>query len=180
MITAQTLWFTGLSGSGKSTLATASASYFRAHGLACEIVDGDVLRATVCADLGFSREDRAENIRRAAVLCRDLNERGIIAIGALISPYRDDRDRAREIVGATFREIWVATPIAECERRDPKGLYRKARAGEIPSFTGITAPYERPLNPDLVVHAYNAPISECVASIAMRFDLSGASHKAAA
>ncbi|CAM2155895.1 Adenylyl-sulfate kinase [Pararobbsia alpina] len=180
MITAQTLWFTGLSGSGKSTLASASATFFRAHGLACEIVDGDVLRDTVCADLGFSREDRRENIRRAAVLCRDLNERGIVAIAALISPYREDREMACEIVGAPFKEIWVATPIAECERRDPKGLYRKARAGDIPSFTGISAPYERPLNPDLVVHAYNAPISECVATIDIRFGLSSLAHRVAA
>ena len=179
MITAQTLWFTGLSGSGKSTLATASASFFSAHGHACKVVDGDVLRAGLCADLGFSREDRRENIRRAASLCREINERGIMAIAALISPYREDRDLAREIIGEGFCEIWVATPLAVCEQRDPKGLYRKARTGDLPSFTGISAPYERPVRPDLVIHAYHSPISECVASIDSHLGISRLSHEAA-
>lgn len=144
------LWFTGLSGAGKSTIAALVDRRLTASGRHSYILDGDNLRFGLCKDLGFSPEDRAENIRRIGEVARLFVDAGLIVLCAAISPYRRDRAQARALVGAgRFIEIFVDTELAECERRDPKGLYRKARAGEITGFSGIDAPYERPEAPEL-------------------------------
>ena len=162
-----TVWLTGLSGAGKSTLAKALASALRQKGQPCHIVDGDELRSGLCSDLGFGREDRAENIRRAAEVCRILNASEVVAIAALISPYQSDREMARRIVGpASFHEVWLSTPLAVCEQRDPKGLYLKARRGEIARFTGVSDPYEVPQAPSLVLDTGSVSLQECVARLA--------------
>ncbi len=142
-----TLWFTGLSGSGKSTLAAALEAALLAGGRSAYLLDGDNLRHGLNGNLGFSPEDRAENVRRTAHAAALLAEAGVVAIASLVSPYRADRDAARQVHadrGLPFAEVWVATPLEECERRDRKGLYAKARRGEIPEFTGISSPYEEP------------------------------------
>lgn len=150
MTTAPTLWLTGLSGSGKSTLAVATAARLQARGIAHTVLDGDVLRTGLCRDLGFSDADRRENIRRVAEVASLMNRAGMTVICALISPSRADREMARGIVGSErFVEVHVATPLAACEARDPKGLYKRARAGLIPLFTGIDSAYEEPLQPEL-------------------------------
>ncbi|BAK75710.1 adenylylsulfate kinase protein [Pseudogulbenkiania sp. NH8B] len=160
-----TFWLTGLSAAGKTTLAHALADSLAAAGLACQILDGDVVRQELCRDLGFSREDRCENVRRVAQQCRKINEAGTWAIVALISPYRADRARARQIVGESkFFEVHLATPLSVCEARDPKGLYRKARTGDIANMTGIDDPYEVPLNPELRLDTGTQPLAECVAA----------------
>ena len=146
------LWFTGLSGSGKSTIADAVSQRLTDSGRIVSVLDGDNLRTGLNSDLGFTETDRVENIRRTAEVAKLLAETGIVVAVSLISPYRQDRERARDIIGHDrFAEIHVATPLAICEERDPKGLYKKARSGEIPNFTGIDAPYEKPAHPDLVV-----------------------------
>jgi bifunctional enzyme CysN/CysC len=148
-----TLWLTGLSGSGKSTIAYALEKKLIEKGHACYVLDGDNVRHGLNRDLGFSPEERTENIRRIAEVARLFNEAGIIVITAFISPYRQDREKAREIVGKErFIEILVEAPIDICEKRDPKGLYEKARQGQIPEFTGVNAPYEAPENPELHLH----------------------------
>lgn len=147
---AATIWLTGLSGSGKSTLAFELERRLLDLGHVAYVLDGDNVRHGLSRDLGFSPEHRAENIRRIAEVARLFNDAGIVLITAFISPYREDRDMAREIVGAErFVETHLAADIAVCEARDPKGLYRKARAGELPGFTGISVPYEHPLSPEL-------------------------------
>jgi len=149
-----TVWLTGLSGSGKSTVAVALERLLVAAGRPAYRLDGDNLRHGLNADLGFSTADRDENVRRAGEVARLLADAGVVAIVPLISPYRDGRDRVRaahEETGVAFMEVFVDTPIEECERRDPKGLYAKARAGEITGFTGIDDPYEPPLSPDVVL-----------------------------
>lgn len=144
------LWFTGLSGAGKSTIAALVDRQLHAAGRHSYILDGDNLRFGLCKDLGFSPEDRAENIRRIGEVARLFVDAGLIVLCAAISPYRRDRAQARALVGdGRFVEIFVDTALSECERRDPKGLYRKARAGEITGFSGIDAPYERPEAPEL-------------------------------
>ncbi|HEY0137740.1 MAG TPA: adenylyl-sulfate kinase [Nannocystis sp.] len=144
------LWFTGLSGAGKSTVAAIVDHRLQQAGRHSFILDGDNLRHGLCKDLGFAPEDRAENIRRLGEVARLFVEAGLIVLCAAISPYRRDRDQARALVGdGRFIEIFVDTDLAECERRDPKGLYRKARRGEITGFSGIDAPYERPEAPEL-------------------------------
>nr|WP_315234748.1 adenylyl-sulfate kinase [uncultured Albidiferax sp.] len=158
-----TLWLTGLSASGKSSLAEALAESLEADDVLCRVLDGDAVRQQLSRDLGFSRKDRRENIRRVANLCQQLNDAGTLAIAALISPYRDDRNLARETVGAArFIEVYLATPLSVCEARDPKGLYRRARSGGIASFTGISDPYEAPLSPDLSFNTAVQPLTECV------------------
>lgn len=143
-----TIWFTGLSGSGKSTLALALEQRFLAEGLSCYVLDGDKVRQGLNRDLGFSTVDRSENIRRVAEVSRLMNDAGLIVIAAFISPYRSDREMAREIIGKErFFEIHLSTPIETCEQRDVKSLYNKARAGKIKDFTGVSAPYESPLKP---------------------------------
>lgn len=170
-----TYWFTGLSGAGKSTVAQALHSSLQERGIASHIVDGDELRTGLCSDLGFSRADRRENIRRAAEVCRQLNQAGVVAIAALISPYREDRALAASIIGqASFAEIWFATPLPVCERRDPKGLYRRARAGLIPTFTGISDPYEAPAAPRLQLNTAHTPLPDCVTRLEALLGLSPA------
>ena len=144
------LWFTGLSGAGKSTIAALVDARLVQRGRHSYILDGDNLRFGLCNDLGFSPEDRAENARRLAEVAALFVDAGLIVLVAAISPYRRDRDHARaRLPAGRFLEVFVDTDLAECERRDPKGLYRRARAGEITGFSGIDAPYERPEAPEL-------------------------------
>lgn len=144
------VWFTGLSGSGKSTIAIALERELHKRGLLCRILDGDNIRVGINNNLGFSPEDRIENIRRIAEVGKLFVDTGIITIAAFISPNNDLREMAALIVGKeNFLEVYVSTPIEECERRDVKGLYAKARKGDIKEFTGVSAPFEEPLNPDL-------------------------------
>ncbi|ANH76266.1 adenylylsulfate kinase [Ralstonia insidiosa] len=160
-----TLWLTGLSGAGKTTLALALAESLTAQGVPCRVLDGDVVRKQLCPDLGFSREDRSENVRRVAQWCAQINNTGTWAIAALISPYRKDRDSARQIVGASrFFEVHVATPLSVCEARDPKGLYKRARAGAITNFTGISDAYEPPQAPALSFDTGCESTASCVAA----------------
>jgi len=147
-----TIWLTGLSGSGKSTIAAALEQQLVARGIPAYMLDGDNLRHGLNGDLGFSEGDRTENVRRAGEVARLFADAGMVAIVPLISPYVADRERVRARHAETdirFIEVFVDTPIEECERRDPKGLYAKARAGELPNFTGIDDPYEAPRDPEL-------------------------------
>ena len=149
-----TVWFTGLSGSGKSTIAHELERLLVSSGQPAYVLDGDNLRHGINADLGFTASDRDENVRRVAEVARLFADAGVVALVPLISPYRHARERARqahEIAGLRFVEVFVDTPIEICEARDPKGLYRKARAGEISGFTGIDDPYEPPVRPELVL-----------------------------
>jgi adenylylsulfate kinase len=161
------LWFTGLSGSGKSTLANALDHRLHDLGLNSYVLDGDNVRHGLNGDLGFSPEDRAENIRRIGEVAKLFADSGTFALTAFISPYRADRDRIRETAARTddFVEIFVYAPLDVCEERDPKGLYKKARAGEIPEFTGISAPYEEPAAADLTVDTAVHSVDECVEQV---------------
>lgn len=146
------IWLTGLSGSGKSTIANELAIKLQEEGRLAYILDGDNVRMGLNKDLGFSDDDRKENIRRIAEVAKLLSDAGVIVITAFISPFREEREKAKEIVGRdNFIEVYVRTSLETCENRDPKGLYKKARAGEIPMFTGIDSPYEEPLNYDIMV-----------------------------
>ena len=168
-----TVWLTGLSGSGKSTIAVALEAQLLAAGTAAYMLDGDNLRHGLNGDLGFSAEDRAENVRRAGEVAQLFADAGIVAVVPLISPYRADRDRVRErheAAGLRFLEVFVDTPIEVCEQRDPKGLYAKARAGEITGFTGVDDPYEAPLAPDLRLdgsHTAEAAATEIAAKLVL-------------
>jgi bifunctional enzyme CysN/CysC len=149
-----TVWFTGLSGSGKSTVAVEVERLLLEAGRAAYLLDGDNLRHGLNGDLGFTEADRHENVRRASEVARLFADAGVVALVPLISPYRSGRDQARaihEAAGLRFVEVFVDTPIEECERRDPKGLYAKARAGELRGFTGIDDPYEAPTAPEVVL-----------------------------
>ena len=160
------LWLTGLSGSGKSTIASALEEALVRQGHLAYILDGDNLRHGLNKDLGFSSEDRQENIRRVGEVAALFAHAGVITITAFISPYRSGRDTARRIAGdGRFLEIYLDTPLTECEKRDPKGLYRKARQGEISDFTGIDAPYEAPQNPELVLKTHKANPVQCAQQI---------------
>ncbi len=143
-----TVWFTGLSGSGKSTLSLAVSEYLAANGYRVQLLDGDEVRLYLSRDLGFSKQDRDENIRRIGYVAELLTKNGVITLVSAISPYRDARDAVRARI-PNFLEIYVNAPVEECERRDVKGLYKRARAGEIKVFTGISDPYEHPLHPEL-------------------------------
>ncbi|MEZ5406356.1 MAG: adenylyl-sulfate kinase [Verrucomicrobiia bacterium] len=157
------IWLTGLSGSGKSTLAVALENSLHRRGMASYILDGDNLRHGLCSDLGFSAEDRAENIRRAGELAKMMAEAGLIVVTSLISPFAKDRQRVREIChagGIVFAEVYVNAPIEVCEQRDPRQLYKKARAGEIKGFTGIDSPYEAPQKPDLEIKTGQISVQE--------------------
>lgn len=146
------LWFTGLSGSGKSTIANALEVALLERGAFSYLLDGDNVRHGLCKDLGFSDQDRVENIRRIGEVSKLFVDAGLIVLTAFISPFRADRDMVRALVGeGQFIEIHVDTDLSVCEKRDPKGLYKKARAGQIPNFTGIDSPYEAPLQPELVL-----------------------------
>ena len=159
------LWFTGLSGSGKSTIAIAVEQALAATGRLVYRLDGDNLRHGLNRDLGFSPEDRKENIRRVAEVAALLADAGVITLVSFISPYRDLRDFARQRVGDHFFEVYVKASLDTCRKRDPKGLYRKADAGEIKLFTGVSAPYEEPLNPDLVLDTDSGSIADAVKQI---------------
>ena len=159
------LWLTGLSGAGKSTLAMEVEQELFRKGYHAYVLDGDNVRGGLNANLGFSPEDRAENIRRVGEVAALFADAGMVCITAFISPYRSDRDRARESAKSTFHEIYIGADLATCEQRDPKGLYRRARAGEIADFTGISAPYEAPLAPELTVDTSKQSIDDCVAEI---------------
>ena len=160
-----TVWFTGLSGSGKSTLAFALEEALLERGVAAYVLDGDNVRFGLNRDLGFSPEDRTENIRRIGEVCRLFQDAGIVVLTAFISPYIADRDQVRAIhPEGTFIEVYVDTPLDVCEARDPKGLYVKARAGEIPDFSGISAPYEPPPSPEITIHT-SQPLDDCIAQL---------------
>ncbi len=175
------LWFTGLSGSGKSTLAMAVEQHLFNKGYHVYVLDGDNVRGGLNANLGFSPEDRAENIRRVGEVAALFADSGVICISAFISPYRADRDRARAAAKSNFHEVFIKAGLDACERRDPKGLYRKARAGKIADFTGISAPYEPPSRAELVVDTETATIDESVRQIVdyveRNFVLSGNTRK---
>jgi len=160
------LWFTGLSASGKSTLSRLVEKELFARGCNTYILDGDNIRHGLNTDLGFSPSDRVENIRRIGEVANLMMDAGVICLTAFISPYRTDRRRCRDIApDGSFIEVFCRCSLAECERRDPKGLYRKARAGEIPQFTGISAPYEEPEDPEIVVQTDGFSPEECVLQI---------------
>ena len=160
------VWLTGLSGAGKSTLANAVEKVLLAKGMHCYVLDGDNLRHGLNRDLGYSDADRAENIRRVGEVAKLMTDAGLIVLVALISPFRADRRRARELFDpGEFIEVHVSTPLEVCEQRDPKGLYRKARAGDLPDFTGISSPYEAPEAPQLELDTAHLPLRDCVARI---------------
>lgn len=152
------LWLTGLSASGKSTLSMALELVLSRLGYSCYVLDGDNVRKGLNANLGFSAQDRTENIRRVAEAAALFADAGLICISAFISPYRIDRASARSSIGQAFHEIHVAADLASCEARDPKGLYKKARSGELSDFTGVSAPYEPPENPELRINTGNESI----------------------
>jgi len=159
------LWFTGLSGSGKSTLAHAVEEKLYQMGYHTFVLDGDNVRHGLCGDLGFSAQARVENIRRVSELAKLFVEAGVIVLTAFISPFHTDRNKARELVGQDFVEIYCKCPINVCEERDVKGLYRRARIGEIKEFTGISSPYEEPQQPDLSVITSDRTVEECAEQI---------------
>lgn len=162
------LWFTGLSGSGKSTLAHAVEEKLHEMGCRTFVLDGDNVRHGLCGDLGFSEEDRQENIRRIGEMAKLFIEAGVIALTAFISPFRADRERVRNLVPhGDFFEIYCRCSLDVCESRDVKGLYRRARAGEIRDFTGISSPYEEPVNPELIVDTGSTPLEACVDQVVL-------------
>lgn len=160
------VWFTGLSGSGKSTLANKLEEQLFAQGIHSYVLDGDNIRQGINRDLNFTEEDRTENLRRIAEIAKLFVDAGIVTIAAFIAPLAAEREKIRSIVGAdNFVEIYVSTPIEECEKRDVKGLYKRARLGEIPHFTGISSPYEAPKNPDLEIDTSKIEVEEAIVSI---------------
>jgi bifunctional enzyme CysN/CysC len=163
-----TVWFTGLSGSGKSTIAVEVEKALVVIGVPSYLLDGDNLRHGLNADLGFTAEDRTENVRRVAEVARLLADAGLVALAPLISPYAAGRARARRLhedAGLPFVEVWVSTPLEECERRDTKGLYARARRGEITEMTGIDDPYEPPESPDLELPAHELSVEDATARV---------------
>ncbi|MFZ6689839.1 adenylyl-sulfate kinase [Undibacterium sp. SXout11W] len=174
MHTPKTIWFTGLPGSGKSTLARATARKLTELDIASTILDGDIVRQGLCKDLGFSAEDRHENLRRIAEVAALMNQAGLTVLVATISPLQKDRDMACAIVGReNWIDVFVATSVEVCERRDPKGMYARARRGEIVDFTGVSSPYEAPLEPSLIIDTDLMSVEDAVDPIlsvlALRF-----------
>jgi adenylylsulfate kinase len=160
------LWFTGLSGSGKSTLANLVEIELHKQGISTYVLDGDNIRQGINKDLSFAPQDRSENIRRIAEISNLMLDAGVLTLAAFVSPYIKDRDAIKQIVGpANFIEIYVNTSLKECERRDVKGLYKKARAGEIKNMTGISAPYQVPIHPDIEIITDGKPIEKSVKTI---------------
>jgi adenylyl-sulfate kinase len=159
------LWLTGLSGAGKSTLAMALHEALSARGLPCHVLDGDALRTGLNRDLGFSEADRDENVRRVGAVAALFADAGLLAIVALISPYAAARQVARVAAAGRFHEVYVKASVEACAARDPKGLYRKARSGELARFTGISAPYEPPLAPELTIDTERHALSDCLAQL---------------
>jgi adenylyl-sulfate kinase len=167
------IWLTGLSGAGKSTLAEGLAKMLRSEGVNPLLIDGDGLREELCRDLGFSSADRMENIRRAGAIALLASRSGIVSICSLISPLRIERDAIRSLCQQrkiAFIEVFVSTPLKSCEARDPKGLYKKARAGLIPQFTGIDSPYEPPTNPELVIPTELLTVQEALDLLKTKVD----------
>jgi len=163
------LWFTGLSASGKSTVADAVAEKLIKRGLKIERLDGDIVRKSLTKDLGFSKEDRDENIQRVSFVAKLLSRNGVGVIASFISPYREVRKRIREET-TNFVEVFVKCPLEVCEKRDPKGMYKKARAGEIKNFTGIDDPYEEPENPELVLNTDKETVEESVEKVITKLE----------
>ncbi|MCI7081918.1 MAG: adenylyl-sulfate kinase [Bacteroidaceae bacterium] len=160
------IWFTGLSGSGKSTVAMGVERELHAQGILCRILDGDNVRAGINNNLGFSAEDRIENIRRIAEIGKLFVQTGVVTLACFVSPTNDIRQMAREIVGEEdFLEVYISTPIEECERRDVKGLYARARKGEVKNFTGISAPFEAPVSADIDIDTSKIPLEESVRTL---------------
>ncbi|TLY06321.1 MAG: adenylyl-sulfate kinase [Thaumarchaeota archaeon] len=161
------IWLTGLSASGKTTIALQLATKLRQHDFKVELLDGDAIRNELSADLGFSRQDRREQIRRVVYLCKLLSKNGITCIVSVISPYMDLRNLAREEIRkvSPFIEVFVKCSLESCIKRDPKGLYKKALSGEISNFTGLQDPYEEPLSPDVMVNTDSETVEECVDKI---------------
>jgi len=160
------VWLTGLSGSGKSTTARAVAAELESWSQPVKVLDGDELRARISHDLGFSKRDRDTHVLRVAALAKDVVDHGAVAVCALVSPYREARQRARDLIcSERFLEVFVDAPIAVCEARDPKGLYARARRGELRAFTGVDDPYEPPLFPDLVLATASWPVHESVRAV---------------
>jgi adenylylsulfate kinase len=160
------LWFTGLSGSGKSTIANAVAKALFDKNIRNYVLDGDNVRFGLNKNLGFSAEDRTENIRRIGEVSKLFVDSGQVVLTAFISPFQEDRAQVREILeGNEFLEVYVECPLEECEKRDPKGLYKKARSGEIRDFTGIDSPYESPANPELTINTSTQSVEECVQTV---------------
>lgn len=158
-----TYWITGLSGSGKSTLAYGLEETLFNQGKLCYVLDGDNIRYGLNQNLGFSSEDRSENIRRIAEVSRLMNDAGLIVITAFITPFNADRHMAKQIIGeSNYCEIYLSTSLAVCESRDPKGLYQKARSGQLPHFTGVSSPYEVPLSPDFVIDTNNLSLNQSI------------------
>lgn len=160
------IWFTGLSGAGKSTLAYALHQELSASGVNTFVLDGDVLRTGLNSDLGFSPEDRTENVRRVGEVAKLMTSAGVSVLAALISPYRADRNSVRKLFASgQFIEVFVDAPLLTCIERDVKGLYAKAQRGEVPGMTAMTSPYEAPLNPYLHLHTDLVPLAQCLAQI---------------
>ena len=170
---AAVIWLTGLSGSGKSTLANALEQQLAEKGRHTMLLDGDNERFGLNRDLGFSKEDRVENIRRIAETARLMNDAGLIVLTSFISPYRNDRRIARQIIGDAFIEVYVSTSLEECEKRDVKGLYQAARKGEIAEFTGITSVYEEPEHPEIIIDTGKSDIRESVRELLEALDKYG-------
>ena len=159
------LWFTGLSGSGKSTVASAVERELHQRGIRTYILDGDNVRTGLNSDLDFSAASREENIRRIAHVSGLMKDAGLVVLSAFVSPYQKDRDFVREVAGDDFSEVFISTPLEVCEQRDVKGLYAKARAGEISNFTGISAPFEAPTNPELDVPTHTMSIEQAASMV---------------
>jgi adenylylsulfate kinase len=169
-----TIWLTGLSGSGKSTVAVALEKALWARGVRAFILDGDNIRHGLNKNLGFSPADRTENIRRIGEVAKLFTESGVVALTAFISPYRADRDQVRAVMApGDFVEVLVDCPIEVCEERDVKGLYKKARAGQIPEFTGISAPYEAPLKPELTIRTHQQSVEQSARQILDHLERTG-------
>lgn len=167
-----TVWFTGLSGAGKTTIRMAVEEELRSQGCKVEVLDGDIVRQNLTKDLGFSKADRDENIRRIGFVSHLLTRNGVIVLVSAISPYRDIRDEVRHRIG-DFIEVYVNAPLEVCEQRDVKGLYEKARAGQIKHFTGIDDPYEPPLNAEVECQTHLHTLEECVAQVLTKLQESG-------
>lgn len=159
------IWFTGLSGSGKSTVACELEYKLYKTGKLTYLVDGDNIRYGLNSNLGFTRDDRKENIRRISEVCKLFVDCGVIVIASFVSPFKSDREKIRNLLGRDFIEVYVDCPIEVCENRDPKGIYKRARKGEIKNFTGIDSPYEIPDNPDITISTYKYTVEQCVDSV---------------
>ena len=171
-----TIWLTGLPSSGKSTIGFSLEHALVQQGRLAYVLDGDNIRHGLNKNLGFSAEDRAENIRRIGEVAKLFADAGVVTIASFVSPYRSDRDIVRKLheeAGLSFIEVFVDTPVEECEKRDPKGLYKKARSGEIPNFTGISDPYEAPERAEIVLKTTSTKLEECVATLASHLEASG-------